>query len=37
LALELAAKRSQRPGLVRKLDHELMCHVMRVARTAALR
>ena len=37
LALKLTAERSQRPRLMRKLDHELMCHVMRVARTAALR
>jgi hypothetical protein len=37
LALKLTAERSQRPRLMRKLDHELMCHVLRVARAAALR
>ena len=37
LALKLAAERSERPRLMRKLDHELMCHALRVARAAALR
>ena len=37
LALNLAAERGERPRLMRKLDHELMCHALRVARTAALR
>ena len=37
LALELAAECSERPRLMRKLDDELMCHGMRVARTAAVR
>jgi hypothetical protein len=37
LALKLTAERGKRPRLMRKLDHELMCHTLRVARTAALR
>jgi hypothetical protein len=37
MALKLAAERSERPRLMRKLDDELMCHGMRVARTAAVR
>lgn len=37
LALELAAELGERPRLMRELDHELMCHTLRVARTAALR
>ena len=37
LALKLAAKRGERPRLMRKLDHELMCHALRVARAAVLR
>jgi hypothetical protein len=37
LALKLAAELGERPRLMRELDHELMCHALRVARTAALR
>jgi hypothetical protein len=37
LALKFTAELGERPRLMRELDHELMCHVMRVARTAALR
>jgi hypothetical protein len=37
LALKLAAELRQRPRFMRELDHELMCHTLRVARTAVLR
>jgi hypothetical protein len=37
LTLKFTAKLGECPRLMRKLDHELMCHALRVARTAALR
>lgn len=37
LALKFTAKLGQCPRLMRELDHELMCHLLRVPRAAALR
>jgi hypothetical protein len=37
LALKFTAELGERPRLMRELDYELMCHTLRVARTAALR